>query len=72
MSDTIKSDICIFEDKICLECGECDQCEITPDKICDNCCECLELPQSDYAEIVIEDILLNTEDITKTTKKSNN
>ena len=51
---------CILEDRICTECGECDRCELYPDKLCDNCCKCIET-DVDYLEIQVDDILLNTE-----------
>lgn len=52
---------CIFEDRVCTECGECDRCELDPNKICDNCCRCIETSDADYLEIQVDDILLNTE-----------
>lgn len=52
---------CVLEERLCTECGECDICELNSDKICDNCCECLETTSSDYLEIQIDDILINTE-----------
>lgn len=48
---------CILKDKICNQCGECDKCDLDPNKICDNCEKCLEKPDSDYYEIKIEKIL---------------
>ena len=53
---------CILEDRICTECGECDLCDLDPTKLCNNCCQCINTPEGDYAEIEIEDILINTED----------
>lgn len=52
---------CILEERLCTVCGECEVCELNSSKICDNCCECIE-SQSDYLEIQIDDILLNTEE----------
>lgn len=55
---------CILEDRLCIECGECDVCELDPNKICDNCCKCIEsTTKADYAEIQIDDILINTESL---------
>ncbi|KLU59064.1 hypothetical protein CEB3_c50840 [Peptococcaceae bacterium CEB3] len=51
---------CILEYRICTECGECDRCELNPDKICDNCCECLD-EGADYLEVKIDDILISEE-----------
>lgn len=58
-----KGEACLLEDRICSECGECDRCELNPDKICNNCCECIQGYNSDYAEILIDDILTNTEEV---------
>ena len=53
---------CILEDRSCTECGECDLCDLDPTKQCDNCYQCIKTPEGDFAEIGIDDILLNTED----------
>lgn len=53
---------CVLEDRSCTECGECDLCDLDPKKQCDNCGQCIETPEGDFAEIGIDDILLNTED----------
>lgn len=50
---------CVLEDRLCTECGECDRCDKDPSKQCDNCGKCIEFPDGDYAEIEIDDILLN-------------
>lgn len=55
---------CVLEDRSCTECGECDQCDQDPNKQCDNCCECINFPDGDFAEIEIDDILLNTDNLT--------
>ncbi len=52
---------CLLEDRVCTECGECDLCDLNPTKQCDNCCQCINVPEGDYAEIEIDDVLLNTE-----------
>ena len=28
---------CVLYDRKCIECGECDMCDLDPSKICDNC-----------------------------------
>ncbi|MGM0470735.1 MAG: hypothetical protein ACQEQI_00400 [Bacillota bacterium] len=33
---------CVLEDKICINCGRCDYCDLDETKICDNCMECIE------------------------------
>lgn len=56
---------CVLEDRLCTECGECDRCELDPNKICDNCCKCIDT-DAEYRGIQINDILLNTEDVKNT------
>lgn len=53
---------CVLEDRSCTDCGECDICDLDPTKQCDNCSQCIQTPEGDFAEIGIDDILLNTED----------
>lgn len=55
---------CVLQDENeCVECGKCDVCDIDPNKICDNCCKCLEEPDTDYAVIEVSDIPEPTEDM---------
>lgn len=49
---------CILSDKECTNCGECDICDLDPNKICDNCCQCIEV-NSDFKGIYIDDIIEN-------------
>ncbi len=46
---------CVLYDRECIECGECNMCDLDPGKICDNCGKCIEI-DSDYAEIEIESV----------------
>lgn len=46
---------CVLYERDCIECGECNICDLDPQKICDNCGKCIET-DSDYAEIGIESI----------------
>ncbi len=46
---------CVLYDRSCIECGECNMCDLEPEKICDNCGKCIEI-DSDYAEIEIESV----------------
>jgi len=55
---------CVLEDRSCIECGECDRCDLDPTKQCDNCGQCIKFPDGDFAEIEIDDILVNTENLT--------
>lgn len=59
-----------MEDRICTDCGECDLCDLDPTKLCNNCCQCINTPEGDYAEIEIEDILINTEDKNRANQNS--
>jgi hypothetical protein len=47
---------CVLEDKECIDCGECDKCDLDPDKICDNCCKCID-GDADYRGVYIDDII---------------
>lgn len=47
---------CVLEDRLCNNCGECDRCDLDPNKTCDNCMQCVE-PSTDYKEIIIEKII---------------
>lgn len=49
---------CVLEDKECIDCGECDICDLNPDKICDNCCQCID-GDADFRGIYIDDIIEN-------------
>ena len=33
---------CVLYDRKCINCGECDLCDLNPKKICDNCGMCIE------------------------------
>ncbi|MEG1523585.1 MAG: hypothetical protein RRZ24_07785 [Clostridia bacterium] len=49
---------CILEEKICDNCGHCDdRCELDPQKICDNCFRCLdEMVAQPYIDIPISGV----------------
>ena len=44
---------CRLMDRECTNCGECERCDLDPDKICDNCCACLGEMPVDYAAIPV-------------------
>ena len=48
---------CIMNElKECTHCGQCDVCDLDPNKICDNCCKCIEESQQedeDYAVVPV-------------------
>lgn len=66
-----KGEPCVLEDRLCIECGECDRCELDPNKICDNCCKCID-STADFRAIEIDEILINTEDIKGTHQPGKN
>ena len=49
---------CVLYDRECINCGECDICDLDPKKICDNCGKCID-SGNDYN---IMDVDLTTED----------
>ena len=34
---------CVLYDRECIECGECNMCDLDPSKVCDNCGKCIGL-----------------------------
>ena len=54
---------CLIYDRNCINCGECDElgiedndyCDLDPNKICDNCCKCIE-GDNEYRAIKITEI----------------
>ena len=56
--------MCVLkEGKRCDGCGECDRCDLDPEKVCDNCMRCLGLVDGDdYRAISITGIVLNEND----------
>jgi hypothetical protein len=48
---------CVLYDRECIGCGECDRCDLDPDKICDNCMKCVSA-DADYKGIMIDGIEL--------------
>ncbi|MGN0817970.1 MAG: hypothetical protein ACI4L9_03275 [Candidatus Coproplasma sp.] len=55
-----KGEECVLYDRLCTECGECDMCNLDPEKICDNCGECLDF--RDDAVIKIDGIIFDEGD----------
>lgn len=47
---------CVLEAKECNDCGQCEVCDLDPDKICDNCCKCID-GDADFRGIYVDDIL---------------
>ena len=49
---------CVLYERECIGCGECDRCDLDPNKICDNCMKCIHR-DSDYLAVKIDDIQLD-------------
>jgi len=47
---------CVLYDRACIECGECNMCDLEPGKICNNCMRCVDTG-ADYNEVIIKDIV---------------
>jgi hypothetical protein len=46
---------CVLYDRKCINCGECDMCDLNPLKVCDNCGECIN-GDCDYKAVKITEI----------------
>lgn len=51
---------CVLFDRECIDCGECDICDLDPNKICDNCGKCLDI--RDDAVIKIDKIIMGEDE----------
>ena len=51
---------CLLYDRECIGCGECDRCDLDPNKICDNCMKCI-LGEAEYRAVSITEIQLEGE-----------
>ena len=51
---------CVLYDWECIGCGECDRCDLDPEKICDNCMKCIQ-GDAEFRGIVIDGIRLEDE-----------
>ena len=47
---------CILYDRECIDCGECDMCELDPKKRCDNCMKCVN-GNAEYRAVVVDQII---------------
>lgn len=52
---------CVLYDRECINCGECDICDLDPKKKCDNCGKCLEA-DDDYNTFDVDLTLEENED----------
>lgn len=49
---------CVLYDRKCINCGECDLCDLDKNKKCDNCGRCIESPAESRA-IQIDDVIVD-------------
>ncbi len=49
---------CVLENKPCIECGECNVCDLDKNKICDNCEQCINI-DAEYNYIEVDEIQKN-------------
>ena len=54
---------CVLYDRECNGCGECDRCDLDPEKICDNCMKCV-TGDADYRSVNIDGIFLDQNQVT--------
>jgi len=47
---------CVLYDRECIDCGECDMCELEPGKRCDNCMKCV-YNNAEYRAVVIDKVI---------------
>ncbi len=52
----MKGEKCELYDRDCIECGECDRCDLDKNKICDSCGKCIE-PTKNFEIIKITKII---------------
>jgi hypothetical protein len=52
---------CRLFERECIDCGECDVCDLDVDKICDNCMRCLET-DADYSGVLVNEIVMPEDD----------
>ncbi len=51
----------LYEDRNCIDCGECSRCDLDPNKICDNCMKCVRT-DADYNGIHITEVISDSAD----------
>ena len=51
---------CVLYDRACIGCGECERCDLDPNKKCDNCMKCV-LGNAEYRAISVEGFRLQKE-----------
>lgn len=63
MSDS-KQKKCVLYDRDCIDCGECDRCDLDPEKICDNCMKCV-FGDDKFRSIKIDQVIVNDQNGSK-------
>lgn len=51
---------CVLYERECIDCNECERCDLDPEKICDNCCVCI-ATEGEYNEVIIDEMLMDDE-----------
>lgn len=59
---------CVLYDRDCVDCGECDRCDLDPDKICDNCMRCV-TGEEEYLTLTIDEVRIPPEIKKKSARK---
>lgn len=49
---------CVLEEKECINCGECELCDLDKNKKCDNCGKCIDSDAESRA-IQIDDVIVD-------------
>ena len=52
---------CVLYDRECIGCGECDRCDLDPEKICDNCMKCV-MGDAEYRGVSIDGIVIDPDE----------
>ena len=55
-----KGEPCVLYDRACIDCNECETCDLDPTKTCDNCGKCIDF--QDVASIKIDKIYTNPDE----------
>ena len=45
----------LYDNRVCVGCGECDVCDLDPKKVCDNCEKCI-YSGADFLAIEIDEV----------------
>lgn len=48
---------CILYERECISCGECDRCDLNPDKICDSCGKCISSEDAEFREYKLSSLI---------------